>query len=334
MAQNPVKSNKAGLFIKKACLLALSIVLLLSALGTMLSSIAGGLLVAAGAVALMPFLFVHVPMKYKAVLALVLVVAGTSIAGEAGRKERVAKREENIRLAKEATQERQQQALASFRADPEKTLREISAQIDAKNYGVAKDQLTPLLASEDQKVKALYDKVSDLLEKEAEAQRIADEQKQKEAEAAQQATNWDVSREASEMDDTPGISVMRSANAPVSAWLHQVTPSLMIRCKENKTDVLLIAETNFTPVLGEYGKAEIRVRIDDKKAVPQLWSESTDGEAAFAPDPVNLLRQLQNASTLRIEFNPFNSGLAVAEFDTRGVKPHLVEVAKVCGWRL
>lgn len=334
MAEISTKSNKTGAFIKNACLLTLSAVLFLSALGAMLSSIAGGLLVAAGAITLVPLLFVRVPMKYKAILALVLVVTGISVAGDVGRRDMAAKQEENIRLAKEAAQERQQQALASFRADPEKILREVSAQIDAKNYGAAKDQLTPLLASEDQKVKALYDKVSALLEKEAEAQRINAEQKQKEAEVTQQTANWDVSRGQSEMDDTPSISVMRSANAPVAAWPRQVTPLLMIRCKESKTDVLFIAETSFTPVLGEYNKAQIRIRIDEGKATPQLWDESTDGDAAFAPNPVSLLRQVQNASTLRIEFNPFNSGLAIAEFDMRGVKPHLEEVAKVCGWKL
>ncbi|WP_435641759.1 type VI secretion system-associated protein TagO [Micavibrio aeruginosavorus] len=158
---------------------------------------------------------------------------------------------------------------------------------------------------------------------------------QKMVESAKEADfsdNWSVSKDQSQMDDTPSITISRKSENSVKSWLDEVTPTLVIRCQENTTDVIFQAESNFTPVYGEYGKASIRVRIDDKTANSQYWNESTNSESVFAPNPISLLRQMKDAQTLKIEFNPFNANLATAEFDLRGLTPHLEDVAKTCKW--
>lgn len=150
---------------------------------------------------------------------------------------------------------------------------------------------------------------------------------------APNANDWIVHREQSSMDDSATLKIEKDASAPVKAWLKEIVPALRIQCQEKKTNVLFIA-TDFTPVVGEFGKANFRIRIDEGKAFPQFWNESTDGEAAFAPDPINFLRKIQDANTLRIEFNPANTTLAQAEFSLTGLKPLLQEIAQTCGWKL
>ena len=152
--------------------------------------------------------------------------------------------------------------------------------------------------------------------------------------ASSAPSNWGIDRSTSAMDDSVTIKIQTEAIAPVTAWLKQVTPSLRIQCQENKTNVLFIGYTDFAPVLGEYGRASVRVRIDDGKVSDELWGESTDGEAIFAPNPVSLLKRIQDAKTFKVEFNPFNSSLATAEFNLTGLKPRLEEIAAACKWKL
>ena len=145
--------------------------------------------------------------------------------------------------------------------------------------------------------------------------------------------NWGIERSTSAMDDSVTIITQTEALAPVDAWLKQVKPSLRIQCKENKTEVLFIAYTDFTSVLGEYGRADVRIRIDDGKASNELWGKSTDGEAIFAPNPISLLKRMKEAKTLKVQFNPFNKGLVTAEFDLTGLKLPLEEIAAACKWK-
>ena len=136
------------------------------------------------------------------------------------------------------------------------------------------------------------------------------------------------------MDDSSSISVEKNSENTVSGWLKTLRPTLIIRCLENKTDVIFNTGSSFTPVYGEYNKAKIRYRIDNKNPITQYWSESTDNDAAFAPKAISLIKSLKNSEKLRIEFNPFNANPAVAEFDMRGIKIHLEEISKTCNWNL
>jgi hypothetical protein len=135
------------------------------------------------------------------------------------------------------------------------------------------------------------------------------------------------------MDDSPTIKIQKDANTFVDAWPRPTRPSLRIQCKENKTNALFIIDSGFTPIVGEFGKAQLRTRIDDGKAYTQLWGESSDGEAAFAPDPISFLKKIRNAKTLKVEFTPINSGPVTAEFDLTGLPPLLDEVAQTCKWK-
>lgn len=57
-------------------------------------------------------------------------------------------------------------------------------------------------------------------------------------------------RGVSEMDDSDTYLISKKSNVPVSAWLDTVYPTIQFRCQENKTNVILIADTRFAVVIG------------------------------------------------------------------------------------
>lgn len=146
--------------------------------------------------------------------------------------------------------------------------------------------------------------------------------------------NWQVTRERSPMDGSKTIFLSLSAQAPITVWLGEKTPQLVVRCKESKTDVYIVTDTAAQPEYGNYYTYSVRIRIDDRHARAQRWAESTDNVALYSPDAATLARQLSAARRLRFEFTPFNASPAVAEFDLRGLRDVLPEVAEACHWRV
>jgi uncharacterized membrane protein len=142
--------------------------------------------------------------------------------------------------------------------------------------------------------------------------------------------NWQIARDRSPMDGSKTVILSLTANAPVEIWLGEKTPKLFIRCKESKTAVYVLTDTASQPEYGSYDTYGVRVRIDDRPARSQRWSESTDNTALFSPEPVALARQLSAARRLRFEFTPFNASRAVAEFDLHGLSDVLSEVTTAC----
>lgn len=67
----------------------------------------------------------------------------------------------------------------------------------------------------------------------------------------------------------------------------------------------------------------IVVRFDDGRAINVKGSEPEDGstEVVFLPLYDTMMRRLSSASTVRIQFQVFQQGSYVAEFDVRGFKP-------------
>jgi type VI secretion system protein VasI len=328
------ETSKAVQYIQNTVLYGIAAFFILFALLALSDSILAALIIAAAAVILPPIAVPQIPTRFRAVIAVVLFFWGVWHLGSAAQKKTVLENGKTAQTAQEMIKEADARAVADFQSNPDKILKDIAALIDAKNYMGAKLRLEPLLTTGDPRVNDLNDKAVVLAAAAEKVRQEVEAVSQKETEEKRQVESWTVSHSKSDMDDSPIILIYKDANAPVSAWLKEVKPSLNIRCKENETNVSFDADTNFTPVYGEYGRVSVRIRIDDGKAVSQLWFESTDGEAAFSPNAVGLLRQLQNAKTFRVEFNPYNGGLVTAEFDVRGLKPHLEEVAKTCHWNL
>jgi type VI secretion system protein VasI len=140
-------------------------------------------------------------------------------------------------------------------------------------------------------------------------------------------------QDASAMDDTPTVAYTLDAENEISGWLARNRPTMIVRCRERKTEAYVTSGMSAQPELGEYQRHTVRLRFDDEQATSQLWSQSTNNEALFAPSGVALAKRLAKTKRLRLQFTPFNANAQVVEFETAGFDQVIDEIAKPCGWK-
>lgn len=144
--------------------------------------------------------------------------------------------------------------------------------------------------------------------------------------------NWEVLRWRSAMDDRPAISLTVESVRPFTYNGRRVTPSLTLRCQENRTQLYLDIDGMFD-VTG-YDGVRIRWRLDSDAAVSEIWSESTDMKAAFSPRAIAMARKMRGGERLLVEFIPYRQSPEISEFLLHGLEVHLPALAETCGWRL
>jgi type VI secretion system protein VasI len=144
---------------------------------------------------------------------------------------------------------------------------------------------------------------------------------------------WTVSQDTSAMDDSKGVTFSLEGENPIVAWLKIQTPTLIVRCKEKRTDVYMVTGTAASVESGDVEGHTVRVRFDGAAAQRQRWSQSTNNEALFAPNAVQMARSIAKAKIVRFEFTPFNASPAIATFDVSGFDQHIGRVAAACGWK-
>ncbi len=148
-------------------------------------------------------------------------------------------------------------------------------------------------------------------------------------------SKWTVDRSSSKMDDSKSITLMLNAENSITDWVNQqTTPILIIRCRENKTELVVYTGMSANPEYGLYGESSVRVRLDDNKAQKQRWSESTSNKALFAPKPIELAKKINKSQKMLFEFVPYQQGSTLIEFDVRGLDPYLKELSETCNWKL
>jgi type VI secretion system protein VasI len=150
---------------------------------------------------------------------------------------------------------------------------------------------------------------------------------------------WQVTEEQSPMDDSRTVVLTLEADDEARGPLGAVRPSLIVRCKENKTQVYVA--TGMAASVESYGEYSIvpddshtvRLRFDDAVASTEYWYESTDHKALFAArDSIEFAKKISEVVVLTFQFTPFDASPQAARFDVRGLDPHLHKVAEACGW--
>jgi hypothetical protein len=133
------------------------------------------------------------------------------------------------------------------------------------------------------------------------------------------------------MDGAPSVAYQLGSPDRVG-WLDtDTTPSLVVRCHGHRTEVYVATEIIPSAEVGKRGHT-VRLRYDGQPPRQELWSESTDDKALFAPDGVAMARRLATARTLTFEFTAFFDNPRAATFDLAGVDGVVAHVAKACGW--
>jgi type VI secretion system protein VasI len=143
----------------------------------------------------------------------------------------------------------------------------------------------------------------------------------------------------------------QDAEEPIHGPLGATTPTLIVRCKEKKTDVYV--ETGMAASIeegidgGPSERHKVALRLDGNAARYEDWNESTDHKALFADESeyrsdvvypagavVKLAKELARAKTLTFQFTPLDGSPQVMHFDLRGLDSHIDKVAEACGWSL
>jgi hypothetical protein len=120
-----------------------------------------------------------------------------------------------------------------------------------------------------------------------------------------------------------------AAERPVAVWNDTVTPLLVVRCMDKRTDVFVYTGTA-TRIESEDDNHGVRLTFDDEAGSDQRWPDSLEHDALFAPDGAALARRLVSAGTLRFGFTPHNAPPVTAIFDVHGLAEQLQPAAKYC----
>lgn len=145
-------------------------------------------------------------------------------------------------------------------------------------------------------------------------------------------SKWRLSTDSSKIDDSKTVILSLDADSSIKGWPNKTeTPTLIIRCKEQKTEAYIF--TGMSPMV-EYGTngATIRFRIDKKPAFKLRAGKSTDGEALFIPSAINQLKKMMGGSILLFEFTPFNSSPQMTTFDINGINDAIKPIRETCKW--
>jgi type VI secretion system protein VasI len=146
-------------------------------------------------------------------------------------------------------------------------------------------------------------------------------------------SKWDVRKDTSKIDDGINVTISLQADTSVSGWPSKTfTPSLVLRCKEKKTEAYIVTGMAAQVEAGNYNGATITLRFDKEPAKKYLTSEATDKEALFFGQATSLIKKLMQHSTLLFEFVPFNSSPVMTTFDIQGLAEAVKPLREVCKW--
>ncbi|CAH5983391.1 TPA: type VI secretion system-associated protein TagO [Klebsiella pneumoniae] len=139
---------------------------------------------------------------------------------------------------------------------------------------------------------------------------------------------WQVKKEQNKMtDNTDVVAINRSPDVYTRQGIERST-SLVIRCKENKTEAYLS--------VSEYMGSDdpvVTVRLDGGKAQKRTWSGAEGGEAAFSTKPVSFIKEISSHKKMIVGFEPYGSTMQVVEFDLTGIDSIAKEVGNACKWK-
>ncbi len=143
---------------------------------------------------------------------------------------------------------------------------------------------------------------------------------------------WTAKDIESEMPGAKGVSFELDGTLLPPQGPNSRPPELIVRCQDNRTDVILVAGVNAAEERGPRQGTSVSVRLDEAPARRERWRESSDREALYAPVPIRLAREIARAGTLQLEFATLDGPPVRVSFDVSGFDQHITRLASDCGW--
>ncbi len=138
---------------------------------------------------------------------------------------------------------------------------------------------------------------------------------------------WVISDEISEIDDSRNVTLFLSADNEISSSYKTVTPTLILRCSENKTETYI----NWDMFLGS-SSIKVLLRHDKEKAKTRRWDTSTDHKATFVRGNIPFIKKLLKHKKLLIKITPYSASPVTTTFDLRGLEEAIKPLRKACHW--
>ena len=137
------------------------------------------------------------------------------------------------------------------------------------------------------------------------------------------AKGWEYNSSISPIDDSVTHVLRLEANEKIEGGIFGHTPVLIIRHKENETEVYI----NISSYLGSESKSVIH-RLDDRDPITMTWGVSTDSKAIFYPqnDKVFIL-EMKKAKRLVIRLQPFGESPITSVFNLTGLEEAIKPMA-------
>lgn len=141
---------------------------------------------------------------------------------------------------------------------------------------------------------------------------------------------WDISATEDEFNGNKNVYFEnRTIDYFIGHFNQKKYPKMWVRCKDNKTDILIDFDVTMTCFDG----MKIGLKFDDDKPYHETWTSSTSCDALFARNPINLLKKMANKKKLIVKFTPFQSGDINVTFDLTGIDKVKDKIAGVCHWK-
>lgn len=139
---------------------------------------------------------------------------------------------------------------------------------------------------------------------------------------------WHVRSDKSPINDSKNVFLSLNAKQAVRSRYKTVTPTLIIRCSEGKTNAFITWDL----FLGVKSTTML-TRLDKEAAVTEAWGISTDSEAVFVSgDDVAFVKQLMPHQTLLAQITPLGESPVMVTFDIGGLAEAIKPLQEACKW--
>lgn len=130
---------------------------------------------------------------------------------------------------------------------------------------------------------------------------------------------WVVNKSKSLIDDSPKIIITKQAD--------NGSQTLVLRCKENKTDVYIVTGDYLTD-----DNTKVTIRVDDDQAVNRSLSLSTDNKALFFRYPIANINKWMESKKLVLRYTSYSGREKTLLFSLDGLKDKIGPLRKACHW--
>lgn len=145
---------------------------------------------------------------------------------------------------------------------------------------------------------------------------------------------WTVDSEKSEMTDQTSVYLTTQAidSRNASAGIDR-EPTLILRCMEDKTAVIIDMGGAFMSDIEDYGEVEVRIDQGPNKVVQMgVTKDNMAIGLGSGMNAIGFIKSLFDAQELRIRVTPYRESSAIIRFNIAGLEQKIEPLRQECGW--